>query len=869
MLAVCIFFIFLIYAYNTSNTIKKLEKENKLLKKELHKVREVLSKQNNNNEIKNQPVQQNIANNHKNENLVDKQKILERLEKNKEDVEREERERKNTGILIAGALLIVLAAIVFLMSTWNIISNVIKTIIIVLLAGVFLGASKIAKEKFNLEKASNTFFYIAMAYIPICLVYCSLTGLFGEYFSIIGDGRYLYLAFCFIVTSGIYYYYYKNKNSDVLFIGTFLTQILAVILFTLIFENSILLIGINLLLYNILLISLKDKFKKIDLLSYFYKSIPYIVGIISICFIFEFDKFMIVLLPLLAINFWLTKNKLNCYLFEIIIYTFGFYIAWNICILENLKIIFSTVYVLLVFLLEQMILYKNKELAKNSVIISSIFVALIYLNVLNINVFIKPYMISIVEMLILFIGFIKSNKTEKSIFGYLISICFIITGLNILSLVGAKYYWYIIFSLINFIISEIIIYKNLDILKLGILGISHTFIGLTFLGVLVGNYNELLNNVFIIILLELTYIYSFIKYKEYSIFKYLSYIFGGLVLYSIANIFGIPKMLVPLTITIIILVLESKYQYLRDNYSSIIAQIITYLSLILSESPISILLTFLFSVYLLYDNLKNEKIAYLRCIPDIGLLTVLYLNEYTSYESYQIILMLLSAIGLTVISFYQKGISIDTIFSGIYLLCALDNFDNNIIQEIFFVIWSLSNMYFMDKRKEKDIFKGISYVGIFCLYNTIIKKLSLDDYAASTMIGVTIFAIALIKTIIKQYNSDTDNIEYLAFSLINIVALVGYTDEFDGMLYVLFIVGVLIYSYIRKYGAIFIVSLITIILNVLILTRMFWLLIPWWIYLLVIGFILIGFAIKNESDEKRDKISMGNTIKKIKDKVEK
>ena len=56
------------------------------------------------------------------------------------------------------------------MSTWNTVSNVIKTVVLVLLIGVFLGASKIAKEEFKLEKASNTFFYLAMAYIPICLI---------------------------------------------------------------------------------------------------------------------------------------------------------------------------------------------------------------------------------------------------------------------------------------------------------------------------------------------------------------------------------------------------------------------------------------------------------------------------------------------------------------------------------------------------------------------------------------------------------------------------------------------------------------------------------------------------------------------------
>ena len=49
----------------------------------------------------------------------------------------------------------------------------------------------------------------------------------------------------------------------------------------------------------------------------------------------------------------------------------------------------------------------------------------------------------------------------------------------------------------------------------------------------------------------------------------------------------------------------------------------------------------------------------------------------------------------------------------------------------------------------------------------------------------------------------------------------------------------------KKYGAIFIVSILAILVNAILLTREFWLSIPWWIYLLLVGGILIGFAIKN------------------------
>ena len=112
----------------------------------------------------------------------------------KEEIEKAKRESKNVGILVTGAIFIILAAIVFLASTWNILSDIVKTVVIFLLIGVFWGASSIAKNKFKLPKASKAFFYLAMAYIPIALISCSVFGLFGEYLSINGEGRFVYLT---------------------------------------------------------------------------------------------------------------------------------------------------------------------------------------------------------------------------------------------------------------------------------------------------------------------------------------------------------------------------------------------------------------------------------------------------------------------------------------------------------------------------------------------------------------------------------------------------------------------------------------------------------------------------------------------------
>ena len=44
---------------------------------------------------------------------------------------------------------------------------------------------------------------------------------------------------------------------------------------------------------------------------------------------------------------------------------------------------------------------------------------------------------------------------------------------------------------------------------------------------------------------------------------------------------------------------------------------------------------------------------------------------------------------------------------------------------------------------------------------------------------------------------------------------------------------------------------------------------PWWLYLLAVGIVLIGFAIRNEISDKKNKINVINILKDIKDKIEK
>lgn len=884
---------FLIYAYNMDKMVKDLQKENKELKKKLANLADLdkvtvaeRAVEQNNVEVKSaetlQKLRQTIPD--RNEVTEDKNELSEeeKLER-KIKKEKRERETKNTTILITGAVLIVLAAIVFLMSTWYTVSNIIKTVVLVLLIGVFLGASKIAKERFKLEKASNTFFYLAMAYIPICLISCSIFGLFGEYFSIYGDGRYTYLAMSMLLTSGIYFINYKIRKSNTLLVGSVLSQICTIILFGLIFSKEISLIVILLLVYNIALIRLTNKNSNIELLKIFYNAIPELCGLYAICIFASGGAELFLILLLLTINYFLLytrkENSIkNAYLFNISLYAFGVFASlifeYSFEVLNSIKVILGTIYAISISIIVGVASNRDKNLIKSSMVTSLITVGIMWLKTLEGNCgFVKPYMLSIIEFGLMFLVYLKSGEKGKSVLSYLIPCALIATFIDISVIADLNYIFYIIFSLLVFCVGELFVGKEYKVLNKGFLVISHINIILTYLVCSIGNSSNMSNDVILFVLLELVYIYSFIKNKEYRIFKYFSYInilFILLTSFEFLEVSDEIIHLVPLIITIIAMILENTNKLLKDDFSKIfisISSVITFIALADLENLASIIIGFAFAAYLIYENLKNKDNKYLRIIPMLGFMVIMQGAQVE--EEIQPIIVILAAVAATFVSVYQKKFSIDTIFSMIYLSLALDFFDNDLIKEIFFIIWSFTNMYFMQSEKSKDAFKAITYIAVYCLYKELLVELGMNEFACCEAIGMTILALVLVKDIIIKYVKQIDSLEYIVFSIIYLLALGSYTSEADGIIFVLFIVALVMYSYMKKYGAIFIVSIMAILVNAILLTREFWLSIPWWMYLLLVGGILIGFAIKNESDDKKDKINVGNAIKKLKDKIEK
>ena len=141
--------------------------------------------------------------------------------------------------------------------------------------------------------------------------------------------------------------------------------------------------------------------------------------------------------------------------------------------------------------------------------------------------------------------------------------------------------------------------------------------------------------------------------------------------------------------------------------------------------------------------------------------------------------------------------------------------------------------------------------------------LGLDNLTLFDLGSFVVFYVICSRDIFIKHTNSYKVFEYIVLIILNLIAIGSFVDEADGMLFVGLLLVLSILGYVKKWGPIFITSLVFILINMVILTRMFWLSIPWWVYLLLVGSILIGFAIRNEMVEKKDSNKIKDFMKKL------
>ena len=818
------------------------------------------------------------------EKIKEEQRAIEEKRKRLEEEKaaKREEESKTSVLLFAGSFFIILAAVVLLVSGWQVIPDIIKTTILALGVVLFLGGSKIAKEKMNIPKTAKTFFYIAMAYIPIFLISLCALGLLGDYFSLQGDGKYLYLGLSAIITALVYYWGYKTEEGRSLFYGSLLSQVGSVILITLMFAEDAKLVMINLLLYNLLLLLLLGKSKNELLFKGIFSIIPFAIGFFSL-FLFNEEYLSVSLIyALLTINFIALfinnrEDTVMPYFIVTSIMVTGIQFIMQHTIKDNNYIIgiLSITYTVCAFII-LMLLANRKKIMTNPVAIITALTIFV-LGVTQVDggkdSLVPLFVYGLAEIVIFLLSYKLVSPDISSILDFLIPAGVMVTGLLALTYYEVVYHFYIFFSLFVFMLGEIIpLDKEKNIKKIWFV-MAHAFIMLTYLGVYAEKANEFSNDVIYFILLAFVYGYSYFR-KANITFKYLGYISVIILLQSLGEALAVEEVVKVIFLvlpSVGILLLENKVPELEDAISPIfnnIFKIIVFIALFDLHSDVAAIISILYAIFLIVNNRKNidNERRYEDVIPIVGVVPVL-LGTSSLTDEFIIGMLSVAVVALTAYSIVQKKISIYTFASGAYLYLLTGYLHSVILVQLLFVIWSFVLWYFMDDEKNKDIFKFIGVCSIVALYNSLVKEVEANKIALFNYAGYIIADLYLFRTIIKKYYKDSDTLEAITLGLLYLIPISGYKDEVDGMLFTVLIVAIMIVSYFERFGTAFMVSIAALLVNGFLLTREFWLSLPWWFYLLVVGAFLVAFAGTNEARQSKG-ISISEKLKEFKGKID-
>ena len=771
----------------------------------------------------------------------------------------DDKEIKNSLILITGAVLIIIAAIVFLTSTWEFTLDIVKTMVIFLMFGVFLAGSHIAKKYLGLEKISKAFIYIAFSYLPLALFSICLFGLLGHYLSYQGAGKYVYLAISSIILSIVYYLYMKKNNDVLIAIYSLVFQLLSCAFIGLFIKEDIhlviLLLSLFVLLINSLHFDYRFKSKEFDLRSIVVLTILLLVGLVVYAYNFSFFYLLALIVNIFNLYYLLVDELKEEKYQKMFDYSSIGMIIYGCLLIPTIFNLGTNVYMyeaslLVGALLTFFINYFRNRFNIVNYLTFGIPALFIYLTAVT-DSFKYTYLFIIILFFISIIYYLFKKTKPLSI---TIPILGLIVIFDVFVQIDINSIYFIPFLLIYIAINLV----NLKDKALEITINITSIIGLviSYLIVLVDFNNPIFLIITIIILLAFYFIYIF---KNKVVSKVFAYILVNLFivgLFDILNLFDYSQYILPAAMLILFgLEFVDKKNPKAGNVLIIIESFVTFIVLMAVDNMIiPYIISLLVFILFLYKNKLNYTWLYLPVV------TVDF-NFIASFDSENVLYIIMPIIMFGLLTYYtyyskRKDMGILTLVHlGLVSVIGLDEH----ITAIMFIL--IAGLLFYLFRKDK--FKFLLYLSIFILYGIIIMDLGLDNLTLFDLGSFVVFYVICSRDIFIKHTNSYKVFEYIVLIILNLIAIGSFVDEADGMLFVGLLLVLSILGYVKKWGPIFITSLVFILINMVILTRMFWLSIPWWVYLLLVGSILIGFAIRNEMVEKKDSNKIKEFMKKL------
>ena len=330
------------------------------------------------------------------------------------------------------------------------------------------------------------------------------------------------------------------------------------------------------------------------------------------------------------------------------------------------------------------------------------------------------------------------------------------------------------------------------------------------------------------------------------IYKYLTYLSFTLLLMNICTRLDISEVMkyIPLLVAVIVYLLEIVCESLKDKYSKVAVLGTLYLeTFVLGIETLtypdnySIILPFaLIVAYIKLEKMSDNYIIF----PAICSFS-LFSKENTTIS-------VLSASALTLIycllSILKKEFNAYTVISGLAIIIGLPSLDASpYVVYAILVIWSFVH-YFL-KTEYKALYKITGIISFLGIYFNILKDFDIE-YDSLYILGSILALLAVTRWVFQEESDTKSIIEIMCYIIIALVSLVLVSEPTDAILMIVVYFFIVLLTFALKYKEILYCSIITMIIHVIKQTLEFWSSVPIYIYVLIIGVVLILFAMFDE-----------------------
>ncbi len=817
-------------------------------------------------------------------------------------------------MLSIGVFLIILASIIFATSTWKLYSNFIKVLILGGETLLFFVLGILLKYVFKVKKTGNALTLISTILLPTTFLCAGYFNLFGNLFSLTGkystlflsvtflmealvtlirkniikSNKYLFSLICFF--AGIFLLIYGIiKNVCLTFVITSfilmlinifknkmfnnlkefnIFNILVSIIFTFayfyfsfdqLFSNNLLLEKLYLVFFiislslNFIISRPKDN-EVLNIFSVLYETML-VIWFVMFSKNLLTSSFAFVISGLISyIVYYISNNNYVKTTSVIVSYIQGFLGIFIICFVKECVImapIISFIYIVLTFI---------GSLNKDKLKIINIIFEPIYLIMLAIGILIQPFIIKNIKaidvimvinaclIIATIVSTIRKNKVKNC---YLI---ILIIGLFIQSL--CSYFSSVMYFVTAFIIYLLLIIYSLmskdefskNLLDaLCILSLSSVLIGLN-------NYTLISSLITTILLI----IFSILNKTNNKKYLYLSLVSIPIIM-IISNLsfnYSIKKDLSMIILIPSLLILTRKFLNTLKENDKIVLEFIFISALALSITSPSIMFIYLILLYVVALLLKKEYTlsskTYFNYLIFFSIISFLNVSADKLDNLYMIGIITLLVINqiLFRILYEKRNIIFEafhSIIGLVLIICLINNlgFNNFISSIISIILFIILYLIYADERMKYTVISFIIYP-----LNLLLK--TIDVNVIKDILSLFIYMIPITLLLRKVFNVEEDVsniIEGVILSLMFVMFIFNINLQVGLTLGIISVLSIII-GLVFKYKSYNITGYVTLVLTVIIQTFELWGKMPWWVYLLITGIILVVLAALRESKKK-------------------